>query len=201
MLSRRAAIGLLALSVAGLLSGCAAMKSLSSEVSSFGTWPTTRAPGAYAFERLPSQKVDVASQDKIEAAAEPALAEAGFTKVEDAAKAEYAVQVSAHVVNMPPRYVDRPGPYWYPSIGGWWGSGGWSGVSLGIMVEPSTNQVQVDLLVRDRKTNEVLYETHAVREQNTGYVDKVLPAMFAAALKGFPQASSGPKVVTVPYEP
>ena len=78
VLSRRAAIGLLVLSAAGLLSGCAAMKSLSSEVSSFGTWPTTRAPGAYAFERLPSQKVDVASQDKIEAAAEPALAEAGF---------------------------------------------------------------------------------------------------------------------------
>jgi len=177
------------------------MKSLSSEVSSYGTWPTSRNPGSFVFERLPSQQADVASQDKLEAAAEPALASAGFNKADDAAKAEFTVQVSAHVVNMPPRYIDRPGPYWYPSIGGWWGSGGWSGFSLGIMVEPSTNQVQVDLLVRDRKTSQVLYETHAVREQNTGYVDKVLPAMFAAAMKDFPQASAGPKVVTVPYEP
>ena len=38
------------------LGGCAAMRSVSSEVSTFGEWPATRKPGTYAFERLPSQQ-------------------------------------------------------------------------------------------------------------------------------------------------
>ena len=31
------------------LGGCAAMRSVSSEVSTFGEWPATRKPGTYAF--------------------------------------------------------------------------------------------------------------------------------------------------------
>lgn len=195
------ALGALALAGSALLSGCAAMKSLTSDVSSYGNWPAGRAPGRYVFDRLPSQQADVATQDKVEAAAEPALAAAGFAKVADASQADVTVQVSAHVQTLPPRYADRPGPLFYPNVGGWWGSGGWGGFSLGIMIEPSLNQVQVDVLVRDRQSGQVLYETHAVREQNTGYVDKVLAPMFSAALKEFPQAAAGPKVVTVPLAP
>ena len=41
--------------LAALLSGCAATQ-LDANVHTVGTWPQGRAPGTFAFERLPSQQ-------------------------------------------------------------------------------------------------------------------------------------------------
>ena len=39
-----------------VLSGCAGLNNVTSEVSSYGQWPADRKPASYAFERLPSQQ-------------------------------------------------------------------------------------------------------------------------------------------------
>ena len=64
--------GLLAATLA--LSGCAAINSVSSEVSSFGDWPADRKASTYAFERLPSQQARAGETQTLEAAATGALA-------------------------------------------------------------------------------------------------------------------------------
>src|SRR5690349_12718573 len=71
------------LCAAAMLGGCAGMQEVSSKVSSFGAWPEGRQPGTYVFERLPSQQNRAREQAVLEAAAEPALAAAGFRKADD----------------------------------------------------------------------------------------------------------------------
>ena len=54
------------------------LSSVSSEVSSHGDWPAGRAPGTYAFDRLPSQQALAAAGRACEAARARALLKAGF---------------------------------------------------------------------------------------------------------------------------
>lgn len=92
--ARRARTAALALA-AVVLTGCASLNSITSEVSSYGDWPAARAPGSYAFERLPSQQAAAAESDALEAAAAPALAKAGFKPAAAGEKPEVLVQVGA----------------------------------------------------------------------------------------------------------
>lgn len=206
----RACFSALALCLLLLLSACAGMQEVTSKVSSFGTWPEGRQPGSYVFERLPSQQNRAQEQAVLEAAAEPALAAAGFAKVADAQQADVLVQVSAQV-QAEPRY---PGGYWYPygpwypyggpwrpGVGGWWGSGGRGGVSISMAMAPPWVQMQVDVLIRDRRNNQVLYETHAVHERVGSPIDALYPFLFQAALKDFPRQAVSPRVVTIPVPP
>lgn len=200
-------IAALLLAVGALaLSGCAALHSVTSEVSSYGNWPAERKPAAttYAFERLPSQQVDGPLQTDIEAAAAPALANAGFTLAASPDVADVMVQVA-----MQSRIYQRPwrdrwgpyGPYGRVGFGSWYGSGSRFGFGLGMTLEPPLSEMQVDLLIRDKKTTKVLYETHAVRQQNGGWDERLMAPMFAAALKDFPLPAISPRIVSVPLNP
>ena len=71
------------------------MNRLSSEVSTYGAWPAGADHPTFVFDRLPSQAPE--SQARLEQAALPALAGAGFRPVEDAAAANYVVQLGASV--------------------------------------------------------------------------------------------------------
>jgi len=194
--------GLAALLVASAtaLTGCAALKSVSSEVSSYGTWPAGRAPGSYTFERLPSQQHDVPLQAQVEAAAEPALAQAGFKQAASPDAADVLVQVGVQVHAVPSPWRDRGPflPYGRVGMGGFYGSGGRLGFGLGMSLEPSLSEMQVDLLIRDKRSGQVLYETHAVRTQNAGWENGLMAPMFEAALKDFPTPAISPRVVTIP---
>ena len=75
------------------LGGCAALKSVSSDVSSFGDWPVERKPGTYAFERLPSQQARAEETASLEAAAQGALAKAGFAPAAAGQEPEVLVQL------------------------------------------------------------------------------------------------------------
>ena len=205
-------LGLAALAAsASLLAGCAATNVIS-QVSSYGPWPEARKPGAYAFERLPSQAVQAADQAKLETAAEPALLKRGFHRVEQAEKADYTVQIDASVRTEPrtrydpmlvpygmhPGYAGPGHPYfWRPGVGGWWGTGG-SGLSLSLALEPPWVTLEVRLLIRDRRDGRVLYETQAAHDRVGAVDEAVLPHVFEAALDGFPQPPRGRRVVTVP---
>lgn len=183
------------------LAACAGPQSLTSQVSSFGSWPEGRKPGRYVFERLPSQQAQPEAQDKLEAAAQPALMAAGFEQIPEADKADVTVQVGSRVrIDQRAHYYDPFwGPYgpWHPGVGDWWGGGGRGGLSFSMAMEPPYVQMTVDLLIRDRKGNQVLYETHARYDRLGAADDRLLPYMFEAAMKDFPYQAVSPREVTV----
>ncbi len=181
-----------------LLGGCAAPNAVTSQVSSYGSWPEGRKPGRYVFERLPSQQTRAEQQDRLEAAAEPVLATAGFERVIDGNQADVTVQVGAQVVVEQRRAPYDPfwGP-WGPGFGGWWGHGGRGGLSLSMQFEPPYVQMQVDVLIRDKRSSQVLYETHARHDRVGAADDRMFPYLFEAALKDFPLQAISPRTVTV----
>ncbi len=203
----RVAAALAGVGAAVLLSGCAGLQEVTSTVNSFGQWPEGRQPGAYVFERLPSQQNHPDLQDRLEAAARPALAAAGFTPATEPQQAAVSVQVSSQLnVAQRPVYADPfwgPYPYGYPAtgVGAWWGTGLRGGLSMSMRFEPPLVRMQVDVLIRDRHNNQVLYETHAVHDR-LGAADPALyPYLFEAALKDFPRQAVNPRTVTVPTRP
>ena len=184
----------------GFLSGCASLNSFSSQVSSHGSWPADRQPGAYVFERLPSQTATpelATQQTQLEDAARPALAAAGFTEAADPSLAKVVVQLASQVQVEARPPLDN---FWYPygrwGWGGFWGPGR-GGIALGVNLEPPYVQMQVSVLMRDRSTHQVLYETRA-RHERLGSVDaRLYPLLFEAALKDFPLVAVSPRTVTL----
>lgn len=204
-MSRRIAV----LALATLLGGCASFNQLNNEVSSFGPWPAERQPASYAFERLPSQATQPEQQQLLEDAASGALQQAGFAPGADPQKVEYQVQLDARVTGNDPWAHNDPlfwrgglrrgyGGYYH---GGWGSTGfpghGW-GLGWGPFDRPRTFEREVVVLIRDRRTSQLLYETRASNNALSASIDSVLPAMFEAAMKDFPRVGPNPRRVTVP---
>lgn len=205
---RRLALAGAALLMA-LLTGCADTGLLRTEVSSYGAWPAGRTPGSFAFERLPSQEASPELQTQLEDAAQPALARAGFQQAPTEQAAQYLVQVASRV-RIDRRYSYAPVfPVWVPyshhygprgSIRGGWGPGR-GGIGYSMVLEPPYVQMQVDMLIRDRQNNLVVYETHAMLDRIGSANPALFAPLFDAALKDFPQPAISPRVVTVPLHP
>ncbi|MGV3569053.1 MAG: DUF4136 domain-containing protein [Ramlibacter sp.] len=177
------------------LSGCATGYLLDNQVQSFSHLTALPSPATYRFERTPSQQADP-TQAALEALADPALHRAGLRR--DDAAPRYSVQVSARTSRMLSPYAD-PWDAW----GGGWGMGfGGRGVGIGFgmpfgRMESPWFHREVRVLVRELATNQVVYETGAT---NSGpWLDNrtVIPAMFDAALQGFPTPPSGPRRVDI----
>jgi hypothetical protein len=56
---------------------------------------------------------------------------------------------------------------------------------------------EVSVVVRDLGSNRVVYETHAVNDGPWLDNRSVLPAMFDAAMQGFPNPPAGPRRVDI----
>ncbi len=179
-----------------LLSGCAALTSVSSEVASYGEWPAGRAPGTYAFERLPSQQALAAETEALETAAAPALAKAGFRPAAAGQEPDVLVQVGARAQRTDdPRWDDRL----------WW-SGGFGTWRRGYLLsprwslaysEPTRYDREVAVLIRDRASGKPMFETRATSEGNYRGDPTLQAAMFEAALVDFPKLGLNPRRVTV----
>ena len=179
------------------LGGCAGLRTVESDVSSYSHWPAGRQASSYAFERLPSQQANPQQQDALEAAARDALAQAGFSEAADASSADVSVQVSARVTRQDYTIYDDPfawrGSLWYGhGFGHWWGPG------LSMSYQSPRYEREVALLIRDRRSGEVLYETRASNNGPSWGDGETLAAMFAAALKDFPQTAVNPRRVSIP---
>lgn len=186
----------------GLLGGCAALQTLDVDVTSHSQWPAGRAPGTYAFERLPSQQAQPEQQAQLETAAVPALAKAGFTPASDPAKADVTVQLGLRLGRSAPSPWDDPAwrlglgwgwpygpygryhPYW--GLGASWRIGG-----------PSSYDREVAVLIRDRAGGTPLYESRARSEGVTAGSHDIFVGMFEAALMDFPKPAVNPRRVTV----
>lgn len=188
-----------------LLSGCAAMNRLSSDVSSFGSWPAGRAAASYSFERLPSQQQQPEQQQRLEDAARPALQAAGFREAADPASAEFVVQLGARVTGDERWwYEDRfGGPL------GWWGRYPYPRFGIGLWHSrfafggpvSTVYEREVQLLIRDRRSGQTVYETRASNQGASSAIDSLLPAMFAAAMKDFPAVAPQPRRVVTEVRP
>ncbi|MDP9045219.1 MAG: DUF4136 domain-containing protein [Pseudomonadota bacterium] len=197
---------LYAATLALLLGGCAALNNLSSEVATYGAWPADRRPTSFVFERLPSQDIHPERQVQIETAARGALEAVGFRAVALPDEAQYLVQIGARVVGTDPWMYNDPlflrGRFGW-GYGRWgrpgrWG-GGW-GWGWGPDDYPTFDR-EVMLVIRDRQTGALLYETHASNSGPSPAIDSLLPAMFAAALTRFPTVDPNPRNVTTPIRP
>ena len=186
-----------------LLSGCASLNKLNNEVSTFGAWPAQRQPATYVFERLPSQAAHPEHPQQLEDAARGALEAAGFRPATDAAQAEYLVQLAARVSSTDPWFTNDPFP-WRGSLrfnAGWgysrWGRSPW-GLGLGYGLDSGSSfEREVAVLIRDRKTGTLLFEARASNNGTSTGIEALLPAMFRAAMQGFPAAGPNPRNVTV----
>ena len=183
------------------LYGCAAMNSVSSDVSSFGEWPAERKAGSYAFERLPSQQTRAAETEALENAAKAALAQAGFTPVAAGQEPQVLVQVGARVG----RTDSYPwaDPIWWRGSFGYYRHGPWFGPrwGLGMQFDAARYEREVALLIRDRVSGKPLFEARASNEGSSSTAgNATLSAMFEAALMDFPRLGMNPRRVVVPFK-
>jgi len=199
-----------------LMAGCAAT-SITSQVESFGRWPEGRKPGTIAFDVLPSQQVQGAAPGAsagaaaatLQAAALPSLQALGFTLLpaDQADRAEVLVQLGLDVRAEPRMryepFVPYPyfAPYPYPHgsvsprwrAGVVWGRPGWVA-----SMDPPWITMRVDVILRDRVSGQVLYETRATNDRIGAVDEAALPHLFEAALRDFPNPPQGPRVVEIP---
>jgi hypothetical protein len=202
-------LGVAALAGAALLAGCASLRVVDTSVATFGAWPADTAPGTYAFDRLPSQEANPQRQQALENAAAQALALAGFKPVAEGARPAVVVQIGARTE----RFEQAPwdDPFWWggprrAGYAGWapygpYGPWGPYGFHHGIWAPfPPVQDVylhEVALLIREATTGKALYETRASSDGYSAGGDRLLAAMFDAAMKDFPRTNDKPHTVRV----
>lgn len=196
--TRRAALVLGAVA----LGGCASLRSVTSDVSSFGEWPEGRTGGSFAFERLPSQAARAAEAELLEAAALPALRKAGFTPAAAGVAPDLLVQLGAR--SQRSDYGPWNDALWWRGGFGYWRHGPWLSPRWGLTTRSDFERFdrEVAVLLRDRASGKPLFEARAVNEGNLDVANAAtLGAMFEAALMDFPKLGINPRRVTVTPAP
>jgi hypothetical protein len=182
-----------------LMTGCAGVRLVDTDVTAFPKW-TAKPPGpgtAYRFERLPSQQNPAAQQDAVEAQARAALARVGMEL--NPAVARYSVQVVATTQIIERGYPGYDGIFGGPGV---FLGGGNRGVGFGLSFpmrfpEPTYFRRELTMLMRELSTQQVVFETRAFHDGVWGDTPAVLPAMMDAALRGFPEPPPGTRRINV----
>lgn len=196
------AFSLVALLTAG---GCATQ--VSSDVSTFGSWPADRQPDTYVFERLPSQQ-EQPDQQRMEDAARAAIEAAGFKPATDAPSADVSVLLGTRLIAAD--FSPYHDPIWWNGglyrsrFGhpGFLGFGSGFGRGFGFGPDDTLRRYvrEVSVLIRDRKSGSVIYETHASSDGVLPLTPALMTAMFQAALTPFPGTDAKARSVTTPLE-
>lgn len=196
-------IGLAALTASALLAGCSTVREVNSTVQSFSALNTIPVPATYRLETLPSQQGQM-NFPAIEAQAQHALARVGMTR--DDSRPGVVVQISA-VARYARDYASWPyyDPYWGPRWG--WGMSygrgfGWGfGGSMMMDGPPLEYYRAVSIVMRDIKTQQIVYETSAQRQDVWTDDPAIFGILFDAALTGFPKPPQGPRNVRTIIQP
>ena len=181
-----------------LLAGCAGIYNISSEVSSFGEWPSGRAPGTYAFDRLPSQAAQAEETERLERAAAPALQKAGFQPVAAGQTPDVLVQVGARLTRAD--YSPWDDHLWFRGGFGHYGRRGpWMGPAwrIGGVWDMPRYDREVAVLIRDQASGKPIFESRAANESGGAFDSATLAAMYQAALLDFPKTGINPRRVVV----
>jgi hypothetical protein len=191
------AIAALALS---LLTGCASMRLVDSDVVSVAAVPPGMSlQGAkYRFERLPSQ-VHNPEAGLAEQQAQAAMTAVGM--VRDDTGATLSVMVGFNGTQYLADPWGRPlGTGWHPygSIAIGPGFGSHIGLGMGMRFPPPTHyRREVSLIMRDLKSGQVVYETRASHSGPWSDSVSIFATLFQAALANFPNPPAGPRRVNI----
>ena len=200
--ARLAALPVLQLLAALLLGGCAALRNVTSDVSSYGEWPAERKPSSYAFDRLPSQATQPQATEAVEASARDALAKAGFQPVAAGQQPDVLVQVGQRSSRtVPGLWAD---PLWVRGGFGYWRPSPWlHPVNSPWYWQTSSPRYEreVAVLIRDRASGKPLFEARASNDGGSWGDSALASAMFQAALMDFPKLGVNPRRVTVTLPP
>jgi hypothetical protein len=220
--ARRAALLIAGLAIS-LLTGCASVYRVDSQVQSFARWTDAapaaavsaipQAPQLYRFERLPSQATDNAArgQAELEAIARTALAKHGWTPAEPGSSARWSVQVSGGTLKLPRAPWEEPWDgFGYRGGFGGFGSYGFPGrdhvvtgsgqviwAPVFMRMDLPYYQRKVSLLIRQAGSSQVTYETHAAHDGRWNSSPALWGAMFDAALQDFPAPPVGVRQVNI----
>ncbi len=192
----------LALVAVALLAGCATVRENDSTVQSFSSLPAIPQPATYRLEVLPSQQGQV-NFSAIEAQAQQALARVGLQR--DDARASLVVQIAAEAryardyASWP--YYDPWGPRWGWSLGYGRGMGWGLGGSMMFDGPPLEYYRAVSIVMRDIRTQQIVYETSARRQDVWTSDPAIFGILFDAALTGFPQPPQGVRNVRTVVTP
>ena len=190
---------LFTLAVSALLSGCAGLRVVDSQVLALANVPAgLQLQGArYRFERLPSQagnpEAGLAEQQ-----AQQALAAVGLVRDDAAAQLSVLVGYQGTQYLVDPWGYPHPGPYGSLSIGRGvpWGSG--VGVGMGMRFPPTTHyRREVSLILRDLQSGQVVYETRARHDGPWSDSATIFATLFKAALAHFPNPPAGTQRVNI----
>ena len=189
-----------------MLTGCSTTRQVESNVSSYSTLAAMPAPPTYRLERLPSQNANAVGFDAIEAQAQQALSNVGLQR--DDTNASLVLQIGAEGGFVANPYLRQYGYGGYPYFGGGpfygrmgfgfgrgWGFG--MGMGPGWMMDSPTPLYhrKVSLLLRDAKTQKIVYETSAVYEDVWTNDPAIYGVLFNQALAGFPQPPQGTRTI------
>lgn len=175
---------ILSIAAAASLAACSGPYTISADVSSYGSWPAARTNPTYAFERLPSQQQS-ARQAELEESARAGLEKAGLKPATDAKSADILVSLGARVSAQERAPWDDP--LWWRWHAPYWRHHGLWRPYPGYMFDRRYER-EVAVLLRDRRSNEPLYEAHASNDGATMGDPSLLAALFQAAMSDFPQA-------------
>jgi hypothetical protein len=188
----------------GLLSGCASMRLIDSDVISVAAVPAgMNLQGAtYRFERLPSQASNPEA-GLAEQQAQAAMTAVGLVRDDAGAQLSVLVGFGGN------RYLADPwgrplAPGWAPygsiAVGSGFGGGFSShiGVGMGMRFPPPTHyRREVSLILRDLKSGQVVYETRASHSGPWSDSVPIFATLFQAALANFPNPPAGLRRVNI----
>jgi hypothetical protein len=195
--------------LAGLLglAGCSTVRRVDSQVNAFSSLDAMPAALSWRFERLPSQQnltgTAAQRQKAVEAVVSQQLSKIGFAPqaAEGGAAARWSVQVSARMQRFERSPFDdgwdRPG-FGFPGRD-YVVTGDGRIIYLPTIprMEPPWFVREVGLIIRDTVDARVVFETNARHEGRWADDEAVLPAMFEAALQGFPKPPAGQRIVNI----
>lgn len=196
-------IGIAALTATALLAGCSTVREVNSTVQSFSSLSGIPVPPTYRLETLPSQQGQL-NFPAVEAQAQHALARVGM--IRDDSRPSLVVQIGA-VARYARDYASWPyyDPYWGPrwgwgmSYGRGWGMG--FGGSMMFDGPPLEYYRAVSIVMRDIKTQQIVYETSAQRQDVWTDDPAIFGILFDAALTGFPKPPQGQRNVRTVIQP
>lgn len=190
-------LALLALTL--LLTGCSSVRLVDAQVQAIATSTAIDKGARYRFERLPSQ-ADQPRSAQVEAIAQVALAQVGLVRNDSAAR--YSVllgsRVQSYMADNWGNPLGTPGGSYGQIIIGTGNTGSMVGFGLGMgFPSPTWYRYEVSLLLRDLGSNQVVYETRAFHDGTWSDSDRILPALFEAALKDFPTPPAGVRRINI----
>lgn len=180
-----------------LLAGCSGMRIVDSDVRAYASGPGIRVPANYRFERLPSQQVHADAQEQLEAIVQAELAKVGMLR--DDANPGYSVAFELRTVRDPRAPWDDP-PYWRGMHGSVVVTPAGTIVHVPMVAIPIDSPYyrrEVQLLVRRLSDGVLVFESRANHDGRWSDDAAVLPAMFEAALRGFPNPPQGLRRVEI----